>query len=65
MVFCINEEGHTFVIKAGEEFELLGINELEGFTLATPAIAGDRLLIRTQSKLYSIRNGNSDPEVIR
>jgi len=43
----------------------LGINELEGFTLATPAIAGDRLLIRTQSKLYSIRNGNSDPEVIR
>jgi hypothetical protein len=56
MVFCINEEGKTFVIKAGEEFELLGINELEGFTLATPAIAGDRLLIRTQEKLYSIRN---------
>jgi outer membrane protein assembly factor BamB len=65
MVFCINEEGHTFVIKAGEEFELLGINELEGFTLATPAIAGDRLLIRTQSKLYSIRNENADPEVGR
>ena len=55
MVFCINEEGNTFVIKAGEEFELLGINALEGFTLATPAIAGDRLLIRTQNSLYSIR----------
>jgi outer membrane protein assembly factor BamB len=56
MVFCINEEGYTFVIKAGKEFELLSINALEGFTLATPAIAGDRLLIRTQNKLYSIRN---------
>jgi len=56
MVFCINEEGQTFVIKAGKEFELLGTNSLEDFTLATPAIAGDRLLIRTQKKLYSIRN---------
>ena len=58
MIFCINEEGHTFVIRAGEEFELLGINALEGFTLATPAIAGDRLLIRTQNKLYSIRKAH-------
>ena len=54
-IFCVNEEGHTFVIKAGDEFELLGINSLEEFTLATPAIAGDRLLIRTQGTLYSIR----------
>jgi outer membrane protein assembly factor BamB len=56
MIFCLNEEGHTFVIKAGNEFELLGINSLEGFTLATPAIVGDRLLIRTQGALYSIRS---------
>ena len=54
-IFCVNEEGQTFVIKAGDEFELLGINSLEEFTLATPAIAGDRLLIRTQGTLYSIR----------
>ncbi len=55
-VFCINEEGNTFVIKAGEEFELLAINRLGGFTMATPAIAGDRLLIRTQERLFSIRD---------
>jgi len=55
MIFCINEEGKTFVIKAGEEFELLGINSVDGFTLATPAIAGDRLLIRTREMIYSIR----------
>jgi outer membrane protein assembly factor BamB len=55
MIFCINEEGKTFVIKAGEEFELLGVNYVDDITLATPAIAGDRLLIRTQETLLSIR----------
>jgi outer membrane protein assembly factor BamB len=56
MVFCLNEEGDTFVIKAGEEFELLGINSLDDFSMATPAIAGNRLLVRTKSKLYSLRD---------
>jgi outer membrane protein assembly factor BamB len=54
-VFAINEEGTTFVIGAGETFELLGINRLDEFAMATPALAGDRLLVRTQGKLYSIR----------
>ena len=55
-IFVLNEEGNTFVIKAGAEFEFLGINSLDEFCMATPAISGDRLLIRTQSKLYSIRD---------
>ena len=54
-VFAINEEGDTFVWKAGDEFELVGVNSLDEFVQATPAISGDRLLVRTQSKLYSIR----------
>jgi outer membrane protein assembly factor BamB len=44
------------VIEAGDEYRLLGVNALDEFTLATPAIVGDRLLIRTQRRLYSIRN---------
>ena len=55
-IFLLSEEGDTFVIEAGKEFRLLGVNSLDEFALATPAIAGDRLLIRTQSRLYSIRN---------
>ncbi len=55
-IFVLNEEGDTFVIKAGERFEFLGINSLDEFSMATPAISGDRLLIRTQGKLYSIRD---------
>jgi len=56
MVFALSEEGDTFIINAAEQYELLGINSLGEFSMATPAIVGDRLLIRTQSHLYSIRN---------
>jgi outer membrane protein assembly factor BamB len=55
-IFVLSEEGNTFVIDAAEEYRLLGVNSLDEFALATPAIVGDRLLIRTQSHLYSIRN---------
>jgi hypothetical protein len=51
----VNEEGKTFVIAAGEKYELLKVNDLEEFALATPALIGERLLLRTESLLYSIR----------
>jgi outer membrane protein assembly factor BamB len=55
-IFYLNEEGKTYVTSAGERFELLHTNELAPeMTQASPAIAGDRLLIRTESRLYSIR----------
>ena len=55
-VFLLSEEGNTFVVETGETYRLVGVNSLDEFALATPAIVGDRLLIRTQSHLYSIRN---------
>jgi|SRR5579871_341507 len=54
-IFCLNEEGKTFVIAAGEKFELLRVNLLDEMAQATPAIVGDRLLLRTESRLYCIR----------
>lgn len=54
-LFCLSEEGQTFVIAAGEEFKLLHVNSLDDFTLASPAMVGERLLIRTEHNLYSIR----------
>lgn len=63
-VFCLNEDGITFVLKAGDEFDLLHTNVLEedDMGMATPAIAGDRLLIRTSARLYCIRQGTTRPE---
>ncbi len=55
-IFAMSEEGDTFVIEAGTEYKLVRTNSLDDFSMATPAIVGDRLLIRTQHHLYSIRN---------
>jgi len=54
-LFCLSEEGQTFVVSTGEEFKLLHVNALDDFTLASPALVGDRLLLRTEHRLYSIR----------
>ncbi len=53
-VFCMSEDGDTYVVKAVKEFELLGKNRLDDMTLATPALAGGSLVVRTQSKVYRI-----------
>jgi hypothetical protein len=57
-IFCLNEEGKTFVVAAGEKFELLRVNDLDDFSMASPAIAGDRLIIRTETRIFSIRKKN-------
>ena len=56
-VFCLSEDGVCYVIKAGNKFELLHTNKLadDDMCMATPALAGDRLLIRTAARLYCIR----------
>jgi outer membrane protein assembly factor BamB len=56
-VFCLNEDGVCFVLRAGDQFELLHTNKLatDDMCMATPALVGDRLLIRTAARLYCIR----------
>ena len=55
-IFCMNEEGKTFVIRAGDKYEFVGSNDLDEMALASPALIGDRLILRTETRLYSIRN---------
>jgi outer membrane protein assembly factor BamB len=54
-LFCLSEEGQTFVVNTGEEFQLSHVNELDDMAQASPALVNDRLLIRTEHRLYSIR----------
>ena len=57
-IFCLNEDGVTYVVKAGREFEISHTNTLaeDDMCMATPALVGDRLLIRTAARLYCVRN---------
>lgn len=57
-LYAINEEGTTTVTRAGPQFEVLGINKLDGYTLASPIAAGNHLYIRTGEAIYCIGNKN-------
>jgi outer membrane protein assembly factor BamB len=58
-VFFLSEYGQTSVIAAGEEFKVLHANELaeDDMCMATPALAGEQLLIRAEKRLYCIKEG--------
>ena len=53
-IYAISEDGTTTVMKAGDEFEILAVNRLDDYTLASPAEAGNRIFIRTAEYLYCI-----------
>jgi outer membrane protein assembly factor BamB len=53
-VFFTNDEGETFVLRAGPTFELLHVNEIGERTLASPALVDGRWYIRTDRHLYAV-----------
>ena len=53
-IFAMSEQGTTYVIEAGPEFRILAENPLDEFTMATPAILDDSLIIRTAEAVYRI-----------
>ena len=53
-VFFTNDEGETFVVRAGAAFELLRVNRLGERTLASPALVEGRWYFRTDRNLWAI-----------
>lgn len=54
-VFFTSEDGDTFVARDnGDRYEEIGRNSLEEMSFASPAIVGDSVFLRTQTKLYRI-----------
>ncbi|MEX2120696.1 MAG: PQQ-binding-like beta-propeller repeat protein [Pirellulales bacterium] len=53
-VYITNEEATTYVVRAGSEFKLLAANRLGEYCLASPAIAGRAIFVRTARHLYCI-----------
>lgn len=52
-VYVVSASGKVTVVKAGAQWEILGMTDLGEEAWATPAIAGNNLYIRTKSSLYS------------
>jgi len=53
-IYLPSEDGGIFVVSAGEKFEQLAVNDMGEPIMATPAISGGRIIVRTQHHLWSI-----------
>ena len=54
-MYILNENAVTTIVTTGSKFEILATNELDGtYTLASPAVSGSQLFIRTSTHLYCI-----------
>jgi outer membrane protein assembly factor BamB len=54
-LYLASEDGDVFVVKAGRTYELLGTNKMNEPLMATPAISGNALFIRTLTALVAVR----------
>ncbi len=53
-IFCTAENGDVYVVQAGPEFKLLGVNKMDETCMATPAISHGTLFFRTQHHLVAV-----------
>jgi outer membrane protein assembly factor BamB len=55
-------DGLVAVLSAGSDWQVLALNDLGEEIHATPAVAGNRLLVRTRGNLYAFAAGPAEPE---
>jgi len=53
-LYFFNENGHGTVIEAGRAFKVLAANKLDGGFMASPAVAGRALFVRSKTHLYRL-----------
>ena len=53
-LYVVNEDGPASVVAIGDGFEILATNDMESYTLSSPAISGGRIFLRTAEALYCI-----------
>lgn len=55
-IYFLSEEGLTVVIAPGKKFEVLTRNQLDGETLASMAVSGGSIFVRSRTHLYRVSN---------
>lgn len=53
-IYAVSEEGEVAVVAAGPVYTLIASNRMGERTMATPAVSGSRVLIRTDENLYCV-----------
>ena len=52
-IYIASAGGVVVVLEAGEKFNILATNKLDGAILATPALVGGNIYVRTDGQVYS------------
>ena len=60
-IYFANQQSTTTVLKPGRAFEVLATNTLENGCMASPAVSGRALFLRTKTHLYRIESRNQPP----
>lgn len=55
-IYFLSEEGESVVLAPGQQLKHLATNQLDGRTLASMAVAGGSIFIRSETHLYRIGN---------
>jgi len=53
-VYATNEDGVTVVVKAGPAFEVIAENNMDDYTLSSPAISDGQIFLRTSKFLFAV-----------
>jgi outer membrane protein assembly factor BamB len=53
-LYAFNEDGKTTVLEAGRQFKVLAENRLDDGFMASPAVEGRALFVRTRTHLYRV-----------
>lgn len=53
-VYFFSEEGKTTVVAASKQFQVIAVNTLDSGFMASPAVTGNALILRTKTHLYRI-----------
>lgn len=62
-LYCLSQDGRATVLKAGRTYEVLATSKLEDGFMASPAVAGKALILRTKSAVYRIETTAATPDV--
>ncbi len=54
LIYFLNDDGVTHVVRAGPKFDLVARNELGDKTYASPALSGNQIFLRSFTNLYCI-----------
>ena len=60
-LYCFSQDHDALVLKPSRKFEVLAKNNLDEGFMASPAVSGNALYLRTRTHLYRVEEGAVKP----